>query len=150
MPSRGWTTSTPALTFQARLFELTTGERLELDWSKLLPLGRYAELLDPELAGDAYGNALEWACAEHLLGARPNRSLNPCVSDGFAPMPIELMTWLRYRRSSGLDHSTQGHPLLETALATLDPPSADGSQLEDLELLELSAPHLQAYLATRQ
>jgi len=61
-------------------------------------------------------------------------------------LPIELVMWLRYRRVSGLDCATLGHPLLESPLAVLDPPAFAETASNALTLLEQGMPKLRAYL----
>jgi hypothetical protein len=115
-------------------------------WHKL-----HAALLDDSCSGAEYADALEWACSEHIAQTRETQQqLLPFAYGVAFAMPIELICWLRYRRGRGrgLEHATHGHPLLETALATLDPPPPPPTQapLRLTQLVELALPHLRACL----
>lgn len=140
--------STGAVTFQARLIELIAQQPLNLDWTKLPPLGRYEDLLDPTRDGERYLADLEWGCQEHLNQSRESkRVVFPFAFAVFAPLPIELVMWLVWRRKLGLEHGTHGHPLLESPLASLDPAPSSEPPSELMGLLEQGIPHMQAYLA---
>ncbi|HYQ02763.1 MAG TPA: hypothetical protein VER96_29030 [Polyangiaceae bacterium] len=142
-----WRASTPSLAFMARLFELLSGTKLDIVWGKLLPMGRYEELLLPDLDGERYASALDWACTEHIAQTRmTQKQFLPFVTHGFAPLPIELVMCLRYRRASGFECATLGHPLLQSPLATLDPPGFVETPCKALTLLAQSMPHVRAYL----
>lgn len=131
----------------ARLFELSSGVRLDIVWDKLPPMGRYQELLVPDLDHARYVSVLDWACAEHIAQTiETKQKFLPFVTNGFAPLPIELVMWLKYRRLSGLEHRTLGHPLLESPLAVLAPPAFEEISTNALDLLERSMHHLHAYL----
>ena len=141
-----WAASTAALPFMARLYEQARGEALDLDWSLLPALEGYQALLDPELKGQKYLEALDWACEQHIAQTNDSKSkFMPFAIAVLAPMPVELITWLTLRRRAGLEHGTHGHPLLESLLATLDPPIVEG-RAEVLRLYERGEPHLRAYL----
>jgi hypothetical protein len=143
-----WRASTGAQRFMARLYEQATKTELDIDWDRLPQFEGYEVLLDPELKGRDYSAVLEWACTEHIAQSRQSKKTAfPFATAIYAPMPIELLTWLKLRRRDGLEHGTHGHPLLESTLALLDPPPPSGSKSELLTLFERGIPHMQAYLA---
>jgi hypothetical protein len=141
-----WRASTPSLAFMARLFQLSSGVKLDIVWGKLLPMGRYEELLSPDLDGARYASVLDWACTEHIAQTKGQKSFLPFVAHGFGPFPIELVMCLRYRRASGFECATLSHPLLESPLAVLDPPPFVETPTKALTLLAQSMPHVRAYL----
>jgi hypothetical protein len=142
-----WRASTGALTFQARVYELLTGQPLAMDWSKLLPLEEYESLLSDDCTGNAYADALTWSCSAHIeQSTQNNKRFWPFAIGLSTSMPIEIMSWLRYRRGRGLEHATWGHPLLESPMANLDPPPSSPPASDLLRLLDRGMPHIRAYL----
>ena len=146
--AHNWHVLTGALAFQARLFERLTGEAVDLAWDELPPLGRYEPLLDDGLSGSAYSAALDWACQEHLKESQTRKGgVSVFTAGPYAPLPIELMSWRRYRRDRGLPHGTEGHALLESPLAALELPPPASQPTAFRRLIEGCLPHYRAYLA---
>lgn len=144
-----WAVKTGALAFQARLFESLVGERVDLAWDTLPRLGRYEALLDDGLSGSAYSAALDWACQEHLKESQTRKGgVSVFTAGPYSQLPIELVSWLRYRRDGGLPHGTEGHALLESPLATLEVPPPSSEPTPFRRLIEGCLPHYRAYLAT--
>ena len=142
-----WRYSTGAPAFQVRLYELWTGERSGLDWSKLPPLGPYEPLLEPSCVGDRYRESLAWACAEHIAQTRDSNKRTPPFTIGaFRYLPIELILWRRFRERAGLETDTDEHPLLESPVASLSPPARSQQPSRWRTALDRAIPHLRAYL----
>jgi hypothetical protein len=142
-----WAISTGALPFMVRLYEQVTQQQLDIDRRKLPALGGYEALLEPELMGERYRAALDWACKEHIAQSKPSkRGFMPFAAAVIAPLPVELVVWLKMRRRAGLEHETHGHALLESFMATLDPPLAQAPRAEIVSIYERGEPHLLAYL----
>lgn len=127
-PCSHWAISTGALPFIVRLSEQFTEQQLDIDWRKLPALSGYEALLDPELKGERYRAAWDWACREHIAQSKPSKKgFMPFAAAVLAPLPVELVIWLKMRRRAELEHGTHGHALLESFLATLDPPLVQAS-----------------------
>lgn len=141
-----WLQSTGMLAFMATVYEEWTGRGLGIDSSKLLPMGRYEELLSPNCVGAEYEAALTWACTERLDQAKywSQRTFGP-LSPPFTVLPIELVMWQRLRKRQGLEVSTFGHPFLEGPLAVLEPPIPEDPS-EMWPCVERAIPHLREYL----
>ena len=92
--------------------EAPSGVKLDLVWDKRLPMRRYQDCLAPDLDSERYASVLDWACVEHTAQTiETKQKFLPFVTDGFAPLPIELLMWLRTARVRSPVRDG-GHPLL--------------------------------------